>query len=110
MPRIRRGITTQDPVHTTLGKFAEREGKLPTKLNEPWQSMGLPSTTHITTRMDEDMYQTVASYILDNYNVMGALNPAELLQHIGARLVTVDQLEFKRLRFELGKQSPEENP
>ena len=44
--RIRRGDTTQDPVCITLGKFAKREGKLPTKLNEPWQSMDSPSTTH----------------------------------------------------------------
>ena len=48
--RIRRGDTTQDSVHTTLGKFAKREGKLPTKLNEPWQSMDSPSTTHWVSR------------------------------------------------------------
>ena len=64
----------------------------------------------IATRMDEDVYQTVTSYILDNYNNMGALNPAELLQQIEARLVTADQLKFKRLHFELAKQQPDENP
>ena len=34
----------------------------------------------IATHMDEDVYQTIASYIPENYNDMGALNPAVLLQ------------------------------
>ena len=64
----------------------------------------------IVTRMNEDMYQTVTSYFPDNQNDIGALDPAELLRQIEARLVTADQLEYKRLRFELAKQQPEENP
>ena len=64
----------------------------------------------IITRMNEDMYQTVTSYFPDNQNDMGALDPAELLRQIEARLVTADQLEYKRLRFELAKQQPDENP
>ena len=60
--------------------------------------------------MDEDVYQTVNCYIPENYNKLGALDPAVLLQHIEARLVTADQLEFERMHFELAKQTSAENP
>ena len=61
-------------------------------------------------RLDEDIYQTVPSFIPENYNDLRNLNPTNLLQHIKARLVTADQLEFKRMRFELPKQMLSENP
>ena len=38
-----------------------------------------------------------------------ALDPMELLKQIEERLVTTDQIEYKRLRFQLAKQTPEEN-
>ena len=53
--------------------------------------------------MDEDLYQTIASFIPEIYGDLGNLNPTELLQHIETRLVTTDQMEFKRMRFELAK-------
>ena len=64
----------------------------------------------IATRMNEDVYQTVASYFPNNNAEIATLNPEVLLQQIETRLVTVDQLEYKRLRFELAKQEPDENP
>ena len=36
----------------------------------------------IATRLDEDVYQSVASFIPDNYGELEELNPAELLQNI----------------------------
>ena len=53
----------------------------------------------IATRLDKDVYQTVTSFIPDNYEELEGLNPVELLQKIKSRMVTADQLEFKRLRF-----------
>ena len=64
----------------------------------------------IATRMDEDVYQTVASYFPNNNEAMAALDPEVLLQQIETRLVTVDQLKYKRLRFELARQEPDKNP
>ena len=64
----------------------------------------------IATCLDEDVYQTVASFIPDNYGGLEELNLVELLRNIEARLVTADQLKFKRLRFELLKQTSTENP
>ena len=55
----------------------------------------------IATRLDKDIYQTVASLIPDNYEELEGLNLAEMLRNIESRLVTADQLEFKRLHFEL---------
>ena len=60
--------------------------------------------------MDEDVYKTVESFFPEDHADLGALNRAILLQSIEARLVTTDQLEFKRLRFELAKQASDENP
>ena len=64
----------------------------------------------IVTRLDEDIYQTVSSFIPESYEDMGTLDPKELLRRIEARLVTSDQMEFKRMRFELAKQTASENP
>ena len=64
----------------------------------------------IATCLDEDVYQTIDSFIPDNYRGLEELNPAELLRNIEVRLVTADQLELKRLHFELAKQTMTENP
>ena len=64
----------------------------------------------IATRLNEDVYQTVSSFVPENYEDLRNLNPTKLLQRIEARLVTADQLEFKRMRFELAKQTSSENP
>ena len=49
----------------------------------------------IGTRMDNDVYQTVAAFFPTSREAMVALNPEELLKQIEARLVTADQLEYK---------------
>ena len=49
----------------------------------------------IGTRMDDDVYQTVAAFFSISWEAMAALNPEELLRQIEARLVTADQLEYK---------------
>ena len=64
----------------------------------------------IGTRMDNDVYQTVAAFFPTDREAMAALNPEELLKQIEARLVTADQLEYKRLCFKLARQKPEEGP
>ena len=45
----------------------------------------------IATCLDEDVYQTVTSFIPENYEELGALDPADLLQCIAVRLITPDQ-------------------
>ena len=64
----------------------------------------------IVMRLDENVYQTITSFIPKIYADLGARDLADLLQLIEARLVTSDQLEFKRMRFELAKQTSTENP
>ena len=54
------------------------------------------------------MYQMVASFVPDNYEDLGNLKLTVLLQHIETRLGTADQLEYKRIRFELAKQTSTE--
>ena len=49
----------------------------------------------IATRMNQDVYQTVASYFPNNNATIGALDPEVLLCQIETRLVTTDQLEYK---------------
>ena len=49
----------------------------------------------IGTRMDDDIYQTVAMFFPTDREALAALNPRELLWQIEARLVTADQLEYK---------------
>ena len=57
----------------------------------------------IATHMNKDVYQTVASVFPDDEAGFEALDPKELLKWIEERLVTMDQIELKRLRFELAK-------
>ena len=64
----------------------------------------------IGTRMDDDVYQTVATFFPNDCEAIAALNPEELLCQIEARLVTTDQLEYKRLRFKLARQKSDESP
>ena len=64
----------------------------------------------IAMRLDEDVYQTITSFIPKIYADLGALDLADLLRSIKARLVTSDQLKFKRMHFELAKQTSTENP
>ena len=64
----------------------------------------------IYTRLDDGTYQTISSFIPNNYDNLRVIDPAELLQRIEAQLVTVDQLEFKKMRFELAHQKATENP
>ena len=59
----------------------------------------------IATWLDDSTYQTGASFVLDNYEDLGNMDPAVLLQRIETRLVTADQLEYKRIRFQLAKQT-----
>ena len=64
----------------------------------------------ITTRLDKDVYPTVASFFPDDEAGFEALDPKDLLQQIEERLVSTDQTEQKRLWFKLAKQTLEENP
>ena len=49
----------------------------------------------IVTCMNEDVYQTVATYFPNNNDKMAALDPKVLLRQIKTRLVTADQLKYK---------------
>ena len=60
-------------------------------------------------RIDKDIYATVADFFLEDEEGVKALDPEILLQQIEERLVTMDQAEQKRLRFELAMQTVEEN-
>ena len=60
--------------------------------------------------MDNDVYQTLASYFPNDNAEMATLDPEVLLQQIETRLVTADQLEYKRQKFELARQKQEESP
>ena len=60
--------------------------------------------------LDDGNYQTISSFIPNNYDELWVIDPAELLQRIEARLVMADQLEYKKLRFELARQKATENP
>ena len=64
----------------------------------------------IETRIDNDVYQRVATFFPTSREAMAALDPQNLLQQIETRLVTADQLEYKRLCLELARQKPEESP
>ena len=63
----------------------------------------------IETRMDDNIYQTVVDLILEGCREIEELDPKELLDQIEARLITSDQLEYKRLQFEIAKQEPNES-
>ena len=64
----------------------------------------------ISIRMDKDVYATGASFFLEDEEEIKALDPKTLLQQIEEKLVTMAQVEQKRLRFKLAKQTVEENP
>ena len=64
----------------------------------------------IATRLDENVYQTVASFVPENYDDLGNLDPTVLLQCIETQLVTADRLEYKKMQFQLAKQTSSENP
>ena len=51
----------------------------------------------ITTRLNEDVYQTITSFFPDDEAGFKALDPKDLLKQIEERLVTRDQIEQKRL-------------
>ena len=63
----------------------------------------------ISTRLDKDLYATVSSFFPEDKEEIEALDPKILLQQIEERLMTTDQVEQKRLRFKLAKQTVEEN-
>ena len=72
------------------------------------KSVSLTSPEHWTTFsrliydwLDDGNYQTISSFIPDNYNELRVIHLVKLLQRIEAQLVTADQLEYKKLHFEL---------
>ena len=58
----------------------------------------------IETRMENNIYQMVWDLIPEEQRDLEALNPDDLLDQIEERLITTDQLEYKRLQFEVAKQ------
>ena len=48
---------------------------------------------------DLKLVKAYIQFILEDYKDLGNLKPTELLRHMETRLVTTDQLEFKRMRF-----------
>ena len=58
----------------------------------------------IETRMENNIYQTVEDLILEERRELEVLNPNDLLDQIEERLITADQLKYKRLQFEVSKQ------
>ena len=60
--------------------------------------------------MENNIYQTVVDLIPEGCREIEPLDPNELLDQIEARLITSDQLEYKRLQFEVAKQEPDESP
>ena len=63
----------------------------------------------IAPSLDKNVYQTVTSFILEGNSNLGNFDPTILLQCIETRLVTSDQLEYKRMQFELAKQTLSKN-
>ena len=63
----------------------------------------------IGTRMEINIYQTVVDLIPEGCREIEALDPNELLDQIEARLITSDQLELKRIQFEVAKQKEGES-
>ena len=63
----------------------------------------------IETRMENNIYQTVQDLIPKEQRNLKALNPDDLLDQIEERLITADQLEYKRLQFEVAKQKESED-
>ena len=63
----------------------------------------------IGTHMENNIYQTVVDLIPEGCREIEALDPNKLLDQIEARLITHDQLEYKRLEFEVAKQKEDES-
>ena len=63
----------------------------------------------IGTHMENNIYQTVVDLIPEGHREIEALDPNDLLDQIEARLITHDQLEYKRLEFEVAKQEEDES-
>ena len=85
-------------------------------LKKAWAMMYLSGEKHwatlnhfIATRLDKDVHATVVNLFPEDEEGFAALDPEILLQQIEERLVTMDQTEQKRLRFELAKQVLEED-
>ena len=75
------------------------------------RSVDLSGPTHwstinrlIGTRMEHNIYQAVEDLFPEDSVELGRLDPTTLLTQIEARLITSDQLEYKRIQFELAKQ------
>ena len=63
----------------------------------------------IKTRMDHNIHQVVTDLFPQNPGDMSNLDPETLLTQLEARLITEDQMEYKRLMFEVAKQKEPEN-
>ena len=63
----------------------------------------------IRTRMEYSIYQVVADLFLQDPGAMANLDPEILLVQIKTRLITEDQMEYKRLLFEVAKQKETKN-
>ena len=59
--------------------------------------------------MGNNIYQTVVDLIPEGRPEIEELDPKELLDQIETRLITSNQLEYKRLHFEVAKQEPNES-
>ncbi len=57
----------------------------------------------IETRLEHSIYQTVVDLIPAEQREIETLDPNDLLDRIEARLITSDQLELKRIEFEVAK-------
>ena len=64
----------------------------------------------IATRLVQDVHAMVVNLFPESEEEFMALDPEILLWQIEERLVTMDQTEQKRLRFESAKQVLEEKP
>ena len=63
----------------------------------------------IKTRMDHNIHQVVTDLFPQNPRDLSNLDPETLLTQLEARLITEDQMEYKRLMFEVAKQKESEN-
>ena len=59
--------------------------------------------------MEHNIYQAVEDLFPEDQLLLAGLDPTILLDQIEARLITSDQLEFKRIQFEIAKQKENEN-
>ena len=59
--------------------------------------------------MDNNIHQVVKDLIPEERRNLEALNPDDLLDRIEERLITADQLQYKRLQFEVAKQKESED-